>query len=372
MKKLLLVVISLLFLFGCQDEIQKSKVTTESSPINNRIISNELEPIKPDSSTYFANSEEFDRVIGWVSESEILFIEINNEGSHVYTYDLNQNKKTHQVSVDRDIIDVEIHPTKSHFVLIMSDNSLQATLAIYELGGAKVDELSIESSEIVFEWHPSDINLMVVTAFYEDWTFDTFTYSSETQEMQLLSTTQPFFKWSSQNLVVGVEWQEGDALSGGTLIETSLTDGTSKESNENNYIFVDYFDNLSLTVQINQVNELFIYTLRNLKTGQTKIFESPAISNYSQWFIPEIIWTNHESFLTFTSTTAGLLDTNQANLELVEFNFEGQQNLKVEEVGYSQTVCSPSGVYCLMGDGLSMQINLSNGEKKKWIEYKSE
>ncbi|MET1014467.1 MAG: hypothetical protein ABWX61_08150, partial [Paenisporosarcina sp.] len=114
-----------------------------------------------------------------------------------------------------------------------------------------------------------------------------------------------------------------------------------------------------------------IYLLTNMKTGGKKKFETPALSNYSQWFIPEIIWTNKESFITFTSPVPGLLDANQPNLVLEEFNIKTKHQLEVED-GYGQLVCSPSGEECLIGDGLSTLINLSSGEKMKWIEYKSE
>lgn len=360
-----------LFLYGCNEEESKVNVTTEPPPKEFPESSNEVEEVKFPSSLYLARSEEFDRVIGWISETEIMFLEKNMEGSHVYTYDLNSKKKTLHTTVEMPINDVIIHPLKSHFALLISDNSLQAIIGIYEMGGTKVDELTIESSEIVFEWHPSQIELMTVTAFYEDWTFDTFTYSSKSQKMKLISSSQPFLEWASDNELIGVEWMENDALSGGPLTEISLTDGSISKTEENNYIFVDYFDNLSLTVQIDQERELFIYTLTNLKTREKNIFETPALSNYSQWFIPEIIWTNEESFLTFTSPNPGLLDVNQSRLKLVKVGFESKSLIEIED-GYGQLICSPNGEYCLKGEGLFTIINLSSGEELQWIEYISE
>ncbi|MET1014236.1 MAG: hypothetical protein ABWX61_06975, partial [Paenisporosarcina sp.] len=226
MKNLLIVVISLLVLSGCNENISRTNVSIDPPPIKSPIITNSVDKANVPPTVYLAKSEEFDRVIGWVSETQIMFVEINKEGSHVYTYDLKRHKKTHVITVDMPIIDVKIHPSKTHFALIMSDNSIQATIGIYELEGTKVDEFSIESSEVVFEWHPLNVDQMIVTAFYEDWTFDTFTYSSKTQAMSLISSTQPFLKWSSNNQLVGVDWKENDALSGGHITEISSTDGT--------------------------------------------------------------------------------------------------------------------------------------------------
>lgn len=371
MKRLIIILVGILFIYGCKEDESNVVVSTELPPVESPKTSNEVKEVKIPSQ-YFAKSEEFDRVIGWISETEIMFLEKNMEGSHVYTYDLNSNKKTHHATVEMPINDVIIHPSKSHFTLLMSENSLQAIIGIYEMGGTKVDELTIESSEIVFEWHPSQVELMTVTAFYEDWTFDTFMYSSKTQILELISSSQPFLEWASVNELVGVEWKENDALSGGPLTTISIADGSISKSEESNYIFVDYYEELSLTVQIDQESELFIYKLSDLKNKTVKIFETPAISNYSQWFIPEIIWTNQESFLTYISPNSGLLDVNQSRLELVEFSFKSENERVEFDEGYVQLICSPNGEYCLKGEGLFTIINLNSGEELKWIEYISE
>lgn len=371
LKRLIIILMVILFIYGCKEDESKVIVSTEQPPMESPESSNEVKEVNFPTSLYFAKSEEFDRVIGWISETEIMFLEKNLEGSHVYTYDLNSNKKTHHATVEMPINDVIIHPSKSHFTLLMSVNSLQAIIGIYEMGGAKVDELTIDSSEIVFEWHPSQVELMTVTAFYEDWTFDTFMYSSKNQSLKLVSSSQPFLEWASLNELVGVEWKENDALSGGPLSTISIIDGSISRSEDSNYIFVDYFENLSLTVQIDQERELFIYRLSDLITNAEKIFETPAISNYSQWFIPEIFWTNQESFISYTSPNPGLLDVNQNRLELVEFSFKSQEFVEIQD-GYNQLVCSPSGEFCLNGEGLFTIINLNSGEEVKWIEYISE
>ena len=362
---------AILFLYGCKEDEAKVSVSTDLPPVESPERSKEVKELKVPSQ-YFAKSEEFDRVIGWISETEIMFLEKNMEGSHIYTYDLNSNKKTHHATVEMPINDVIIHPSKSHFTILMSENSLQAIIGIYEMGGTKVDELTIESSEIVFEWHPSQVELMTVTAFYEDWTFDTFMYSSKTQILELISSSQPFLEWASINELVGVDWKENDALSGGPLSTISISDGSISKSNESNYIFVDYFENSSLTIQIDQDRELFIYKLFDLTNKTEKIFETPAISNYSQWFIPEIIWTNEDSFLTYISPNPGLLDVNQSRLELVEFSFKSEKERVEFDEGYVQLICSPNGEYCLKGEGLFTIINLNSGEELKWIEYISE
>lgn len=371
LKRLIIILVAILFIFGCKKDESNVIVSTELPPVERSESSNEVKDVKIPS-PYFARSEEFDRVIGWISETEIMFLEKNVEGFHVYTYDINSNIKTHHATVELPINDVMIHPSKSHFTLLMSENSLQAIIAIYEMGGTKVDELTIESSEIVFEWHPSQVELMTVTAFYEDWTFDTFMYSSKTQILELISSTQPFLEWASSNELVGVEWKENDALSGGSLTKISISEGSISKSRESNYIFVDYFEDLSLTVQIDQERELFIYKLYDLKNKTEKIFKTPAISNYSQWFIPEIIWTNQESFLTYISPNSGLLDVNQSRLKLMEFSFKPENDRVEFDEGYVQLICSPNGEYCLKGEDLFTISNLHSGQELKWMEYITE
>ncbi|MDX1771383.1 MAG: hypothetical protein R3328_07650, partial [Planococcaceae bacterium] len=99
MKRLIIILVGILFIYGCKEDESNVVVSTELPPVESPKTSNEVKEVKIPSQ-YFAKSEVFDRVIGWISETEIMFLEKNMEGSHVYTYDLNSNKKTHHATVE--------------------------------------------------------------------------------------------------------------------------------------------------------------------------------------------------------------------------------------------------------------------------------
>lgn len=362
--KIIIVFVVIFFLGSCTNDSTIISPTTEPPPI---VHSQENE--EPTLQKYSTENSIFDRVVGWMSETSLIMIEREKDDSHVYSYDVFTAEKKLITTVNQPVIQVKIHPSKEHLAIIMSDNSLTATIQIVTVEGKTMDELTIESSEVYIDWHTTDVNLLLITAFNKDWTFDTFTYSSLTQEMTIIPTHHPILKWSSEDKLVAINWTSEDGLLGGKMMEISTNTSEVNETEESGYIYFDMYKDYLVSVKIDSDHEEFVYTLTNVITNDSKVYRSPALSNYSQWFVPEIIWTEDYSFLTYIATKPGLIDSFDGELLLTEFNLVGE-NVKNADFSYSTLQCTPSGDLCLSGTQYEEIWDLVSGDAFNWLEIK--
>jgi hypothetical protein len=361
MKYVSVVFCILLFLSGCTDEKKPSHISNNPPLV-------ELNPVTQETQKrYTARDNEFDRVVGWISETTLVTVERDLGEYRVYTYDVETAKKLLIKTVDEPIIDVKIHPSKKYLAIIMSGNSLNATILITSIDGSTMDKLTIQSSELYVDWHSTNVNLLLITAFNEDWTFDTFAYSSLTQEMNRIPSLHPILKWTDDVNLMAINWSPEDALSGGTISEISMRTSEISETDESGYIYFDFYENILVSVKIDKVNEQFIYTLTNVTTNEVQIYQTPALSNYSQWFVPEFFWTEDNSFLTYIASKSGLVDSFDGELHLAEFNFT-EMIVKDSEVTYSKLMCTPSADRCLTGPRFESIIDLESGDIVQWLE----
>lgn len=360
--KIWIVFIIFFFLSSCNLNTTTVPPKTDNPPVGNS-QPNEEKILK----TYSTANSTFDRVVGWVSETSLVIIERDRDEFQLYSYDVYSAEKLLITTVNKPITHVKIHPFKKHLAIIMSDNSLQATIKIVNIEGKTIDELTIESSEIFVDWNPTNVNLLLITAFNKDWTFDSFSYSSLTQEMTIVPTLHPILKWSSEDSLVVINWIAEDALLGGTISEISIPTSEVSESEDSGYIYFDMNKDLFVSVKIDQINEEFVYHLTNVMTNEVKVYRMPALSNYSQWFVPEIFWTEEGSFLTYIASKPGLIDSFDGELQLAEFNLDSQK-IKDPEFSYMPLQCTPSGNQCLTGTRSEEIWNLGSGDIFKWLE----
>lgn len=362
--KIIIVFVVIFFLGSCTNSGTIVSPTTEPPP-----IVHSQEDVEPKLQKYFTENSTFDRVVGWISETSLIMIERDKDEFLVYAYDVYTADKTLITTVNKPIIQVNIHPSKGHLAIIMSDNSLQATIQIVTIDGKAIDELTIESSEVYLDWNTTNVNLLLITAFNKDWTFDTFVYSSLTQEMTIIPTLHPILKWASEDKLVAINWMAEDALLGGRMMEISTQTSEVNETEDSGYIYFDMYKDYLVSVKIDSENEEFVYTLSNVITNDTKVYRSPALSNYSQWYVPELVWTENHSFLTYIATKPGLIDSFDGEFLLTEFNLDSKK-VKNADFSYSTLQCTPSGDRCLSGTLYEEIWDLVTGDVFNWLEIK--
>lgn len=315
-------------------------------------------------------SENFERVVGWLSNEEILYVTRQGSDFSLSTYHIETAVKKEITKIDAPILEVRIHPDLTKLAVVTSDNSLSATIHIFSVLGDEIDELIIESSEMYWDWDSLNNDQLFFSAFYEDWTYDSFVYSSVKKEVSRIGTSDPFGKWGYESTIHTINWPPDDSLSGGVLREVNVDTMSFKDSIESNIIFVESFKEINLTVRISENQQLFLYTLTNRVDGKNKTYEMPAVSNYSQWFVPEVEWLGDGTMITYQAAESGLMDSIPSDYTLVKLSSADIQEQPIWKGPYESFTCSPIGSHCLIGVQLEGLLVVGSGTKRPWIEIK--
>lgn len=310
--------------------------------------------------------ENFDRVVGWITNEEILYVTRQKSQSSLRIYDTEKGESKEVTKISEPILEVRIHPDFTKLAVVTSSNSLSATIHIFSVAGEKIDELTIESSEIYWDWNSTNNDQLFFSAFYEDWTFDSFVYSSNTKKLNRIETKDPFGKWAYDSAIQTINWPENDALSGGSLRQFNSETMSFQDSADTTIIYVESYKESNLIVRISEDHQKFLYTLTNSKDGESTQFELPAISNYSQWFVPEVEWLDDGSIVTLEAKDSGLMDTIPNDFTVVYLNHEVKTS--IWEGRYEPLTCSPSGHACLIGMELEGMLEVGSNELKSWLE----
>lgn len=310
----------------------------------------------------------FDRVVGWVTNKEILYVIHQQSQSSLRLYHTETGESNEITKIVDPIIEVRIHPDLTKLAVVTSSNSLSATIHIFSISGEKIDELTVESSEMYWDWDSSHNDQLFFSAFYEDWTFDSFIYLGKTKEINRIETTDPFGKWGYDSTIQMINWPENDALSGGSLRELNSKTMSFQDSTDSRIIYVESYKEMNLIVRISEDQQLFLYTVTNNKDGKSATYEMPAISNYSQWFVPEIDWLDDGTIVTFVAKESGLMDAIPNDYTLVRLTHETTSKTSIWEGPYEPFTCTPSGQHCLIGVELKGILKVGGNVLKPWIE----
>ena len=356
MKKVAILILCLFFLQACKEkniqvEIPNTPITEEvpqsfPSDVENA-PSLQIPSIQLDRSVFHS-------VLGWMSDNEILFILMDNEKWTVQSYTLSTEKWKTIYSTTTPIIQGNIHPKKEMILLHTSSNSSSAEVLIIHKDGYVAQSLFFESAEMYMNWHPENPNLIVFSTFYEDWTYDTFIYDGTTQNLESIEVDNPFVKWYDDNRLMVFKWTES-SLDGSELYLYSISDKTLEKTSWNHVLDVQNLGASLLYMTVNEQLNRFEYRLEENETDRVYEWNSPAVSNYSEWIVPCMSIIQPDQLMVLQSKKSGNVDTFTDKSELYSISLDGAKQLGEMDAGPID--CSPNGAVCLGGY-----------EKEKWIQ----
>ncbi len=145
----------------------------------------EVEAIENTIKALTADPAKFHFVAGWLSDTEIIFVEKDTGIYTLNTFDILTGETDVLYEESTFIVDVLVHPSKKALLVHTAADSTAATVKIISAEGAILDEISIISSELAIDWNDIDPKLVLISAFYEDWTFDVFLYDGNEEAFGL-------------------------------------------------------------------------------------------------------------------------------------------------------------------------------------------
>lgn len=365
MKKALLVLgMLLLVLSACE----KAKNKPPAKPNSNASIENVEESTKKIPNQIFeADPSVFHFIADWLSDTQIVYVEKRNSVYQVRYFDI-ESGENHLVYEDESFItDVIVHPSLNYLLIHTSKQSDAATVKIIKLDGTLQHEVEIASTELEIEWNSIDPQKIIFTAFHEDWSFDVFVFDGHSEDLSLVEVMDPFPKWLGENRIVAMKLQN-HPLDGEEVQLINTETGNIELLPEKNIIYVDTFMDQLLLVQ-SPIDNLFTYRVKMRDGSIVNEWKLPAVSNYSEWIVPEVEWADVDHLLLMGTEKSAQLDELGAEYNLYSLENE-ELKKKVDSLDNEPLKCSPSGQRCLIGYTSEELIELETGEKYFWINLK--
>jgi hypothetical protein len=311
------------------------------------------------------DQEEFYQSAGWLSDSEILYISNKGESSSLlYSYNLGSGKAKLLYRSTQPIITSVPSPDKTK-VLVHSAASDKGILTIIDLTGKELYSSSIQSHELTFEWNRFDENLLVVTAFTEEWDFSSYLLDLRDNNMKELILPEPFVRWISKDTLVYQEWDEEGMSLEAPLLSVSLKENKTETLLEDVYQF-DSGGPYLITVKVNQEEnqETGMYTI--FKDGDKPVanITAPLLTSFSGWVIPfyDLI-ENGKAFIYLRAKGHGEADVYDDGYNLMRYHFDSKkEEVILTEMENEPLSCSPSGKLCLYGFQFEKVLNIETKE----------
>lgn len=311
-----------------------------------------------------SEGEEFYKAAGWLNDSSILYIANKGEGSLLYSYNLATGKSTILFESEVPIISAEASPGKKK-VLIHSAASNEGILTIIDPRGKKLYSTNIDSYELSFEWNPFNEELILISAFTEEWDFSSYLLNLRENNLKEINLAEPFVRWISKEELVYQVWDEEEIALQAPLYSVSLTENPPVEIEDD----IFQFDSLSgylLTVKIDeQANpETAQYTLYDKGINPVATFDAPVLTSFSGWVVPFYdLMDEGQDFLYLRALHNGEADIYQEGFDLIRFNLESKtEDLIFSGLANEPISCSPSSKMCLYGFQLEKILNIDTKE----------
>lgn len=342
----------LVFLSACSAKNEPHVQKEGEDGQEKKQIKNEVQQMLVEEST-------FRYVVDWLSNDEILFVDQKGSDYFLRTFHI-YSKEIKDVYVsDMIIIDVLLHPTKEYLLIQTSDSATSATVKMLTLDGIVLNELTIESRELAIEWNDLDPTSILLTAFYEDWSFDTFLYDGETNQIDLLPIKTPLPKWlGTDHFAVMNDLDEGKK----EVMIYEVATGEQQVLDGGEILSFDTFKKALFIVQMTE-DEGVAYRILNTVLEEVASWTDGTINEYSDWSVPKFEWITEESLFALRAE-----NKTSSSYELVEYENHDWE-VVIGDLEDAALVCSPNHQKCLTGYRLEKLLDLKNKNIQDWLVY---
>ncbi|WP_243290550.1 hypothetical protein [Bacillus sp. FJAT-47783] len=304
----------------------------------------------------------FQQVVGWFDHETILYINNKPNTSEIVRYNFVLGTSTTFFQSESPIIQVVPNEDRELFFIHVSPNNYEAHTMVVNRKGEILFEWDVSSFDLIVSWNPFNTSQLFVTAFYEDWTYDTYFINVFEKDIQENVIDVPFIQWADQSKVAYIKWNNDEPEISGPFYLLNLADRTEQLIAQNVIGHVHYPSGVIYLQENPLENGSGTYKFLNLRTMKaTEQMEVPLVSQYSQWLFPYYeLDKKGEHFYTFIP-----LDTmeEEPSFQLSKINIEtGHQSQVISNLVNEPISLSPDGNYLLYGFRFEKLVNLD--EKK--------
>lgn len=295
--------------------------------------------------------EQFSASYGWSDDETIIYA---TEGSDftakVFLFNIKTGENKPIFKSEHPIVDIIISPERDRMVVNAAPSTYEALLTIIDNEGNELFTYNQAASELNVNWNPYNSDLLLVSAFAENWEFATVLIDLEGKTTENVYLKEPFVQWFSEKEVVYMDWSMENPALFAPLIKQSIW------SEEESVLLQDIYymhvsPQLLMTITVSPENtDKAQYTFMNRDNNHEILFVMPQLSRYSDWLIPYADMLGDQHYLTFRPLYSGAADTYSGGFELIAVNVNnGEEKTVMEQLSNEPIQCSPNGAYCLYG-----------------------
>ncbi|WP_336822650.1 hypothetical protein [Sporosarcina sp. USHLN248] len=362
-KSLILALIISLFLVGCtkkEPAIEKPPIIPidDNEPVEHKEETPQNDPI------LHVNPSTFHFVATFLANDRILYVEKEGNFYQLKSFHITTGESEVIYEDEAFITDVFVHPDSEHLLIHTSENNDSALVKIIKLDGTLEHEIEISSTELSIEWNAIDPKKVLFTAFHEDWSFDLFVFDGHSESLDLLLLDDPFPKWFGDGQIASADFEH--PLDGGEITITDSKTLKSRKIGIKNAIFFDTFKDSMLVVEAPQ-DGISSYSLIDSKGEKKVLMNMPAISNYSEWLVPEVEWIHEKEFFLLAPQEGGQLDQLTSPFQLMHVS-DGNAIPIAKDLEWNPMNCSSDGKLCMVGYTKEEMVHMETGERRNWIQ----
>ncbi|MFB6465821.1 hypothetical protein ACE38V_03265 [Cytobacillus sp. Hz8] len=365
---MIIIVSALLIASGCERNKEfvshKANKEKKTHEINNQVVMKD--PI-------VLEDRDFYSIYGWLDDHTIFFTTEENQGGSVYEYDLINGRKKLLYKSEYPIVTAAASYSKKRILLQSSKSSYMGILTVLDRGGKVYFSKEIPSTELSFEWNQYDEDKLLVSAFKEDWSFQSFLVNVVDNAWTPLKIKQPFADWLDKNELLYLDWDNDKLSLFAPLIKMNLDDGNTSKIEDHVFQVHTLHDHL-LTITVNENDRehaiYSFYTDSLKKVRSIKLFQ---LTRYSDWLVPFFDYDVINSrFITFQPLNSGDVDFYNKGFQLVSYSLkDDSQEMILDDMKNEPLSCSPSGNYCLYGNYLENLIDMKTKKIMKLVKETS-
>lgn len=306
----------------------------------------------------------FLEVSGWVNDHEILYITEKDRKSQVNVYDFNSGESRLFYESKDPIINIVISPSKKHLLIHSSPIDNVGDLKFFKLDGLLQYETSIESFDMEFVWNQNNEDQIIVTAFYEDWSYSAFTINMKEKSMTEVELMQPFVHWPTTDDLLYLNWELDSSSLQAPLIKESIYSKSQQEILASAHYF-DSFNGITLAVQTN-VQDLHRanYIFMNNQFEEMARFDVPQLATFTGWLVPYYdLNPVKKTMIYFVPLSAGEADIYSGGFSLAKYSVkDGKEVVLFSDLENQPISCTSDEKYCLYGFQFEKLIDLKQKE----------
>lgn len=304
---------------------------------------------------------EFYKLIGWLSETQLLYITNLEQTSSVFRYNLLTGNSDLIYKSEYPIVNVQISPSKKKLLIHASPSSHEGVVTIIDTKGNEQLKESFASYDLAFEWNPFQESEIIVSRFDEDWGFKISLLDLKRANTTELNLPQPFMKWMNKNEVGLINWDENNPSLSAPLMVKNLENGSEKTL-LTSVINFSAFSHQFMTVSVNEQNQSKAsYSFFDKKMNNLFSFSIPQLTAYSDWLVPFNDFKEQKGlFITFSPLTSGEADSYTDGFQLLAYNLKnGSRTLIKDGLENEPINLSPSGDALLYGNRFEKIIDIN-------------